>query len=237
MASNARYKGKRLRKPRTVDTYAAITETLQYSFDNPAPISDNVFIIEPGADMNQIKAFEPAFRPNVFINASSPLCNNMFTRYDEFRIRSCEVKFTPVIFNPTNQARSDAWIWWCPNHYEEDEDSKIGETFDNVQSLEEATRIQKVSILPGKSFLLKAIPQLTMINQALAVGGAVLDQHGDKTMPWVRTTATNRDDLLCRMPIVYFRRPYQPLLASQTAFDMQVMLTAIIEFRNLDDDN
>lgn len=239
MASLARYKGPRLATPRLANTYCALEETFQYTFDNPEPTPDTVFVVEPGADMNEVKAFEPQFRPNAFINTSSPLVYAFFNRYDEFRFRSVQVKVTPQILNPVNTPRSEVWIWWCPNHYEEDEDGKVGDVFDNVTDMDEAARIQRVSVLPGRSLLLNCVPQLTMINQNLTVAGTVLDQHGDRPAPWLRSTATNISDISLRMPVLYFRRPYlvsgqTPVLAAQ---QYQITLTAVIEFRNLDDDN
>nr|UZT54560.1 MAG: hypothetical protein [scracolig virus 1] len=239
MASNARYKGARLLKPRTANSYAAIEETFQYTFANPAPTPATVFVVEPGADMNEIKPFEPQFRPNSFINTGNPLCYAMFNRFDEFRIRSVQVRVTSQLLNPVNTPRSDCWIWWCPNHYEEDDDAKVGNTFDNVTDMEEAARIQRVSVSPGKSFMINCVPQLTMIDQSLTAAQTVLDQHGDKPVPWMQTTATNINEHSFRMPVIYFRRPYlvsgQPPISAEQQY--QIVLTAIIEFRNLDDDN
>lgn len=238
MATQARYKGARCSKPRTANEYAALEETYQYTFNNEDPEPDTILFIRNANDMNQIYAFEPLFRATDFINVSSPLCYAMFQRYDEFRIRSVEVRLTEASINPTNISRSDVWVWWCPNHYEEDEDSKIGEVFDDVQSLQEAARVQHLSVAPGHTVVLNVVPQVTMIQQNQTVGGAILDQHGDRPAPWLKNTVTNTTDILMRMPILYFRKPYAVGTNVPLHYPAyQVMLKAIIEFRNLDDDN
>lgn len=106
MATLARYKGPRVGPCRTANTYTAIEETFQYTFSNAEPVPDTVYVVEPGVDMNEIKAFEPQFRPSSFINAGSPMCWSMFQRYDQFRIRNVEVKITPFVLNPQNYSRS-----------------------------------------------------------------------------------------------------------------------------------
>lgn len=239
MATLARYKGSRVGRCRTANSYTALEETYQYTFDNPDPIPDTVFVVEQGADMNEVKAFEPQFRPSSFINVSSPMCYSMFNRYDEFRIRNVEVKITPFILNPQNYMRSDLWIWWCPNHYEEDEDAKVGDTFDNVTDMEEAARIQRVGVTPGRAVRLKVVPQLTMNQESQTVAGTVIPNFGDRPAPWLRCSSTNINDISLRMPVFYFRRPYVAagFPSGSGIHQYQVTLTAVIEFRNLDDDN
>lgn len=238
MATQARYKGARISKPRTANSYVALEETFEYTFDNPDPLPDNILFIDNANGMNQIKMFEPSFGADVFLNTGNPLAYAMFQRYDEFRVRSCTVQFTESSVNPVNVGRSDVWCWWCPNHYEEDEDAKIGEIFDDVQSLQEAARVQHMSIAPGRTVTVHCIPQVTMLEQTIAAGGTVIDQHGDRPAPWLRNSSTNRTDVRYRMPIFYFRKPY----AYGTNVPLhnpsyQVMLKCVFEFRNLDDDN
>lgn len=239
MSANARYKGSRCANPRTVDSYCAITETSQYTFSNPDPITPNVFVVEPGADMNEIKNLELLLRPNFWIAPGSPLCYAMYQRYNEFRIRNVEIKVTSQVLNPVNMPRSDVWVWWCPNHYNEDEDIKIGDQYDDVVSLEEASRIQRLSVMPGKSIFLKFVPQLVMDRSSLTVSGTELKNYGDVPCPWLKTTPDNISQLTLRCPVLYFRRPYGP--AGTPALGLNhhyaVHVTACIEFRDLDDDN
>lgn len=239
MTSHARYKGPRVSNPRTVDRYCAITETFQYTFTNPDPVSPAVFVVEPGANMNEIKPFEPGFFANSFINPGSPLIYAMYTRFNEFRIRNVEVRVTSSMVNPVNIPRSDVWIWWCPNHYNEDEDAKIPDVYDDVTSLEEASRVQHVTVNPGRSFSLKCVPQLVMDRTSRTYAGTELNNFGDQPCPWLKTIPDNISQLFFRMPVIYFRRPYGPAgtPALALAQHYSVHLTAIFEFRDLDDDN
>lgn len=238
MASQARYKGPRVAKPRVANTYVAFDESYQYVFpENVNPKSIELFYVEPHSSMNGIKSFEPKFRANVFVN-NSPMATAAFNRYDEFRIRCVQVKIVSQVTNPVNFPRTDLWLWWTPNHYEEDEDSKIGETYDDVVSIEEGSRIQYMGMEPGATKILRCVPQITMIDQNIIVGGPVVDQHGDRPAPWLRTTATNRDDVEFRMPIFYFRRPFLGALPEQSGeISFQIIMNAVVEYRNLDDDN
>lgn len=234
MATQARYKGQRITLPRLSNTYAALQEAFQYPFENPVA-SGCYTVTQASTNMNEIQAFEPITAPLNYIS-NSPLATAMFSRYDEFRIRKINIAFTSQVLNPTNAARSDVWIWWCPNHYEEDEDVKISETFDTVTDFSEAARVQHVRVEPGKSFSVEFVPQVVMVDQSVILGGTVIDQHGDRQMPWLRTTATNRDQTMLRAPIVYFRKPFAAGSAIPPQY-YQVVCTAIVEFRNLNDDN
>ena len=115
---------------------------------------------------------------------------------------------------------------------------KIGETFDNATDMSEAARVQHITVCPGKTLHFKVVPQITMIDQAQAVGGIIIDQHGDRPAPWLHNTTQNKNDILFRMPVFYFRRPFNSSGVAQNAINhYQIVLTACIEFRNLDDDN
>lgn len=237
MSLSAIYKGPRLRKPRTIDSYCAITETAQYTFNNSEEkLLDTVYAVTPAEDMNQLQAFEPRFQADFFINGTtSPMAQSLFNRFDEFRIRSVEVKITSQVVNPVNFARSDVWIWWTPNHFNEDEDAKVGDIFTTVTDMEEASHVSKACIMPGKTLRLHCVPQLVVINQ-IQTPATILDNHGDRPAPWLRSSNTNKTDNAFRMPVIYFRKPFISGLANQPNI-FQITLTATIEFRQLDDNN
>lgn len=235
MTSQARYKGPRLSRPRTIDSYAAITETFQYTFANADPYPNSVYLVPSGSDMNQIQGFEPRFTAQSFITNTNPMCHALYQRFDEFRIRAVEVKITSQVLNPVNFSRSDVWIWWTPNHFNEDEDAKVGDAFDNVTDMEEAARVSRVCVMPGKTLRLNVVPQIVMVNEMQTVG-ALLPANGDRPAPWLRCSSTNISDISFRMPVIYFRKPYNQGFADRPDI-YHITLTACIEFRQLDDDN
>lgn len=217
--------------PRLCNEYAALQESFQYAFEAPY----NVLRIPRTDNMNAVTGFEPAFAPNALINPS-PLCLAMFGRYEEFRIRKLIVTFTSSEVNPSSQARSDAWIYWCPNHAAFDSEGGIGQ-YTEVTDISEASRFQYVKVLPGRGFKVEYIPQV-LFQQSVLVGGIPADQSGDGKMPWLKCTQANKETLALRGPIIYFRRPY--IVGNNVPVvehDYQVMVTAIVEFRNLNDDN
>lgn len=217
--------------PRLCNAYAALQESFQYPFDN-AP---SVLRVGRDLNMNTIQGFEPATNPNNFIN-TSPLATAMFGRYEEFRVRKILVTFTSSEVNPVSQARSDVWIYWCPNHANFDSEGGVSQ-YTTVTDIAEAARFQYVKVLPGKSFKVEYVPQV-IFQQAVTVGGIAADQSGDGKMPWVKCTAANKDNLILRAPVVYFRRPYITALGVDVVeHDYQVVMSAVLEFRNLNDDN
>lgn len=233
MSSQAAYKGRRMRMPRLINTYAAIQESFQYPFDNGVGQLQNVLIVSQSVtDMNELQKFEPAFSTLNFIG-SSPLAQACFDNYDQFRVRKVSVRLTPDIVDVVNLQRSDAFIYWCPNHKTFDEDEAKGQTFSSVTDLAEASRIQHVSIEPGRPFNIEFCPQVIYGN-TIMINGVPADQSGDGKMPWLENTTANRD-LLLRAPIIYFRRPVAGINTYVPRF--QVMVLGVIEFRNLNDDN
>lgn len=229
---NASYKGRRLTLPRLCNSYAALQESYQYTFEQGSQI-----LTIPGAtNMNTLLRFEPKCQPIIFID-SSPLCTAMFQRYEQFRIRKVAVRLTESSLNPTNVGRSDVWIYWVPNHTTYDADEAKGEVFSTVTDLSEAARVQHCAVAPGQSVHLEVIPQVVFMNQVV-VGGVPIDQAGDGKMPWMDCTDANKANTLLRMPIFMFRRPYT--IGSNVPLhepNYQVMLVAVVEFRNLGDDN
>lgn len=235
MSSNASYKGRRLRLPRLCNSYAALQESAQYTFADGRETLE-VPLATGNYTMNQLYKFEPIFQPN-FLIYNSPLCIAMFQRYEQFRIRKVAVRLTESSIGPSNQARSDVWIYWCPNHATFDADESKGQTFSTVTDLSEASRVQHVTFSPGRSVNLEVVPQVIYQN-SITVGGVPIDQQGDGKMPWLDCTTANKDTTNLRMPIFYFRRPF----AQGTGVPVhnptfQVMVVAVIEFRNLGDDN
>jgi len=236
MASKASYKGRRMSLPRLANTYCALQESFQFSHDDGATL-----LLVPGASsdtMNTIHKWEPIFSPNALLT-NSPLATAMFARYNEFRIRKATVRVTPTFVGATNQARSDAWIFWCQNHTIYDSDEKAGEGYANVVDLAEASRIQHVQVLPGRSFSVDYVPQV-VFNNAISIAGVATDQSGDGKMPWMATTPANAAMQL-RAPVIFFRRPHVenatlPVLG-QLRHQYQTILIAVIEFRNISDDN
>jgi len=218
--------------PRLCNNYAALQESFQYPFE----VAPSVLRIPFHTDMNTILGFEPVFTPNSLF-VGSPLATAMFSRYEEFRIRKICVTFTSSEINPTSQARSDAWIYWCPNHKNFDSEGGVSSCYTTVADISEAARFQHVKVLPGRSFNVEYIPQVIFEN-AVSIGGAPVDQSGDGKMPWMKCNGPNKDTLNLRAPIVYFRRPFitgnnVPVVEH----DYQVMVVAIVEFRSLNDDN
>lgn len=235
MASNASYKGRRLSLPRLCNSYAALQESGQYGFGADQketleiPVSTNY-------SMNQLYKFEPIFQPYFLID-SSPLCTAMFNRYEQFRIRKVAVRLTESSVAPANQGRSDVWVYWCPNHATFDADEAKGQTFSSVTDLSEAARIQHVTTQPGRSVNIEVVPQVIFQN-SIIVGGVPVDQQGDGKMPWLDCTTANKNSTNLRMPIFYFRRPY--IQGSNVPVHnptFQCLIVAVIEFRNLGDDN
>lgn len=236
MASNASYKGRRMTLPRLANNYCAIQEDFQYAFDGNQLMTVPVAL---SANINSLYKFEPIFNPGNLIN-SSPLATAMFQRYNEFRIRKVTVRVTPTLVSPSNQERSDVWVFWCPNHAVFDADEAKGEAYSTVTDIAEASRFQHVRMLPGRSFSLDYVPQV-IFNNAVSIGGVATDQSGDGKMPWMSTTAANKDNLLLRAPIFYFRRPYMETTVANAApivkHQYQVIILAVIEYRSLSDDN
>lgn len=217
--------------PRLCNQYAALQESFQWPFDAPV----NVLRIPFGTGMNQIQGFEPGFTANNLISGS-PLATAMFARYEEFRVRKIMVTFTSSVLNVQNTPRSDAWIYWVPNHANFDSEGGVGQ-YTDVTDISEAARFQHVTTCPGRSFKVEYVPQV-VFQQSVTVGGVPSDQSGDGKMPWVKCSAANRDTLLLRGPVVYFRRGFfvgqnVPIIEN----DFQVLVCAVIEFRNLNDDN
>lgn len=234
MASNASYKGRRMRLPRLCNQYAALQESMQYTFDNDAKTL--VIPATTDASMNQLIKFEPFFRPGSLIN-TSPLCLAMFNRYQQFRIRKVCVRLTEAVQHANNMGRSDIWVYWVPNHSQFDEEEKAGTSFSNVTDLAEASRIQYLTSAPGRGVQLEVVPQV-IYDSSVTIGGVSSDIKGDGKMPWMDTSPANRDSINLRMPIFYFRRPL--LVGSNVPVhdpQYQVVLVAIVEFRNLSDDN
>lgn len=231
--SNANYKGSRMTLPRLCNTYSALQESFQYSFD---AASGECLRIPHAVNMNLIKGFEPVFLPKDVLS-TSPLASSMFLRYEEFRIRKVCVSFTSSELNPINSGRSDAWIYWCPNHTNFDAEGGVASCYQSIADISEAARFQHVKVLPGKSFKVEYVPQVVFQN-AVTISGSAVDQSGDGKMPWMKCNTANKDSLVLRAPVVYFRRPF--ITASNVGVvehDYQVMVTCIIEFRNLNDDN
>lgn len=222
--------------PRLCNTYAALQESFQYTFD-ASSLFNVAYSVSPS--LNVLQKFEPVFTASSFINPS-PLCLAMFQRYNQFRIRKVTARFVPTLSNPQNQGRSDVWCFWCSNHALYDADEAKGEGYSSVTDIAEASRVQQVAVLPGRSFSIDFVPQV-IFNNAVSIGGVPIDQTGDGKMPWMETSAANKDTLFLRSPILFFRRPYlnytgadQPPIFYQ---QYQVVLIGVIEFRNLSDDN
>lgn len=229
MSSQANYKGSRIRGVKLINGYAAIQESFQYPFAE----SNNLYQVSTSnVDFNQIQKWEPVHRL-VNYTTGSPLALACFNNYDQFRIRKVCVQFTPTVLNPVNAQRGEVYIYWCPNHKTFDEDEAKGETFSNMTDLSEAARIQKITVTPGVPFSIEVVPQITYGN-TIMVGGVAVDQSGDGKIPWLENTTAN-SQLDMRFPIFYFRRPYAAIASISTQY--QVMCTAIIEFRNMNDDN
>lgn len=223
--------------PKTVNAYAAIEESYQYPFDNGEAESANIWLIQnatPAEGMNAIQKIEFKVVANNFI-AASPIAQSMATNYDEFRIRKINIRLTSRIMNPVNNGRSDIWIYWVPNHYNFDSDEKKGDTFDDVQSLSEGTHIQHAAVAPGQSISVTCVPQVIARNQTVLINDTSIDQNGDIPFPWMKTESANLASTWCRLPIFYARRQAPSILTSQNGY--QVMMSAIIEFRNVSDDN
>lgn len=234
MASNASYKGRRMRLPRLCNQYAALQESFEYGFG----LDQKCLVIPNTTDgsMNQLHKFEPVFQPKLVID-TSPLCLAMFNRYQQFRIRKVAVRLTEAVSNANNMARSDIWVYWCPNHAQFDEEEKSGSTFDSVTDLSEAARVQHITATPGKGCLIEVVPQVIYDSQVV-VGGVSTDIKGDGKMPWLDTSPANKDTVNLRMPIFYFRRQY-PFGSNVPVHEprFQVIVACIVEFRNLSDDN
>lgn len=233
MATAARYKGARMAKPKVANNYVALEESFQYDFPvvpptDPPTYTKNYLVTNSTVDMNQIQGLECIVKFTNF-SADSPLLQSMYGNFDEFRIRSVSFAFIPQAVNPTNASRSDAYIWWCPNHYNEDEDAKIPATFDNVNDLVEGNYVQHVAIEPGKSFGVTFAPQV-VIDTTTITWPSQADRtiYGDAPMPWMRTTAVNQDYYV-RGPVVYFRKPFSQTAAVNV---YSVSVKAVIEFRN-----
>lgn len=229
--SQASYKGRRLSLPRLANTYCAIQESAQYTFGD-----SQLLLIPNSTSMNELIRFEPIFQPSFFIDPS-PLCTAMFQRYAQFRVRKVAVRLTESSVNPTNVGRSDVWVYWCPNHTTFDAAVAAGSSFSLVTDIAEASRFQHVAMAPGQTVNLEVIPQVIFQN-AVVIGGVNIDQAGDGKMPWMDCTTANKNTTNLRMPIFYFRRPtaigtnvpvHEPVF--------QVLMVAIFEFRNLEDDN
>lgn len=234
MSSNASYKGRRLGLPRLCNSYAALQESFQYTFGGDPP--SQMLTIPATTNMNTLFKYEPLCQPSIFID-TSPLCTAMFQRYEQFRIRKIAVRLTESSVNPTNVARSDAWIYWVPNHATFDEDESKGNIFTTVTDLSEAARVQHVSIAPGRSINVEVVPQV-IYQQSVTIGGVPIDQNGDGKMPWMDCTTANKNSTNLRMPILFFRRPFvigYNIPVHEPTY--QVLLVAVVEFRNLGDDN
>lgn len=218
--------------PRLCNTYAALQESFQVTFGDNQLLE----VTNSPDNMNTLFKFEPIFTPFAFFN-TSPLATAMFNRYGQFRIRKVCCKFTESVVNAQNQGRSDVWVYWCPNHANFDEEEKKGNTFASVTDLAEASRVQHICSQPGRSFQIECVPQV-IFQSTMTIGGVNTDIAGDGKMPWMDCTDVNKNTTYLRMPIVYIRRPYIAggnVPVHNPTF--QVMLVAVLEFRNLEDDN
>lgn len=235
MSSNASYKGARLGSCRLNNSYAALQESFRYGFPGTDPDSLLTVPASSNNSMDQLHEFEPSHTPKPYID-SSPLCTAMFQRYGEFRIRKVMIKLTELHHNPINVARSDVWLYWVPNHTRFDAEKTAGNTFADVADLSEASRVQYMQTAPGKTVTLEVVPQV-IFQQGVTIGGVTSDISGDGKMPWMACTDANKDNTALRFPIFYFRKPYLTNTSVPTQPQYQVICTAVIEFRNLEDDN
>lgn len=223
--------------PKTVNAYAAIEECFQYTFDNPDPEPKNIWIIQnavPAEGMNAIQKIEFKHTAQDYLNGS-PIANAMASNYDEFRVRKVNIRLTSRIINPVNNSRSDVWIYWVPNHYNFDADELKGDIFDDVTSIMEGTHVQHSCVAPGKTVSVSFVPQVIARNQTVLINDTSIDQNGDINYPWMPCNASNLSQTYIRGPVFFARKQAPSLLTSQNGY--HCVLTAIIEFRNVSDDN
>lgn len=236
LSSQARYGGYRKAKPQTINNYCAITEVSHWIWFNgqpesrPGGLSPDVYCINHDIKEDHLLQHWE-FKPRLLTwYHESPLLQALYEHYDEFRIRSIRVSWRPLIKNPTNASRSDAWIWWCPNHVEDDDSKQQG--FKDTTALYESSRVQYLGQLPGRGFSVEYVPQITD-QEDIYVGGLVYEKRKDQPFPFVPTEATFRDDLVCRGPIFHFRQPYSEGGSVDPAVFLAADITAVIEFRNI----
>lgn len=222
--------------PRLCNTYAALQEDFQYLIGADS-LLNIAYSVSP--TLNTLIKFEPQVNPARFIDGS-PLATAMFQRYNQFRIRKITARFTPTLANPQNQGRSDSWVFWCANHAMYDADEAKGEGYSTVTDIAEASRMQHLSTGPGRTFSIDYVPQV-IFNNAVSISGVAVDQSGDGKMPWMDSSTANKDTLVLRAPIFFFRRPYLNYVGADAPpiffQQYQVILMAVVEFRNLSDDN
>jgi len=234
MSSSASYKGSRLSLPRLINGYCAIQESHEWQDPVNGP-TIRVPQSAAGNSMNELFRFEPTFTPQNFLSGS-PLATSLFDRYDQFRVRKVAARLTESSVNPSNVARSDCWIYWCSNHTTYDADVAAGTSYNSVTDLAEASRIQHVSSQPGRAISIEVVPQVVFQN-SVQIGAVPTIQNGDGKFPWMDTTALNASTL-CRMPIMFFRRPLDIGSNVPVHFPVyQCVLVCVLEFRNMSDDN
>jgi len=236
LSSQARYSGRRKAKPLTINSYCAINEVRHVNWFNQQPetrpvgLAPDVYCVNHDVkDDGQLQHWEFKCRLSDFYS-NSPLLQSLYEHYDEFRIRSLRVSVRPLIKNPTNASRGDAWLWWLPNHVEDDDSKQQG--FADTTALNEASKVQYLGQLPGRGFSVHYVPQITD-QEDIYVGGLVYEKRKDEPMPFVPTEASFRDNLILRGPIFHFRKPYQEGGSPEPAHFLAADLHAVIEFRNL----
>lgn len=230
--SRANYGGPRKTLPKTlVEKYAAITESFVYPF----PTTQNRYIVQnSNVDMNQLQAFEPIHSLSNYLT-NSPLASACYSNFDEFRIRCVKVELIPNVYNPTTVSRTECYVWWCPNHYEEDQEVATGQPlgFLSFPELKESDHVTCVAHGPGQTISFTCVPQVYDVDSIGVNTTTFVQRIKDKQSPWMKTS-TDFVNALMRMPIIQFRRPYS---TDVQVYEYDVVLTACIEFRNIDAGN
>lgn len=214
-----------------VEKYAAVTETFVYPF----PQAANRYVVTGStSDMNQMQVFEPLHNLQNY-TSQSPLAASLYSYYDEFRVRCVKVELIPNIMNPTTAPRTECYVWWCPNHYEEDHEVANGQPagFESYQMLKESDHVTCLGVGPGYKHTFTCVPQVYEADSIGVSTTSFATRIRDRQAPWMKTSSEFLNALL-RMPYIHFRKPYS---TDAIAIEYDVVLTACIEFRNIDAGN
>lgn len=231
------YVANRFHMPKLINEYCAIRQSVYPPASQgnyPMVASGRLVIRSSNADVNQVGQWEPVITWNLLNTPGSGLLTNLYTRYDEWRIRVCKVSFDSWeaqrvgVNNGTENWSLNVpkWVWYNCDHQQSDAENPFPDFLSLKRAMKGGENLKPVGQQPDKGFAITFVPQA--VAQDDTTGGL---QYHDMPMPWVPCDETHKA-MAFRGPSLVWRLPYNP-----TPRDEQTLLVtfhAVIEFRGLD---
>lgn len=231
MQSAVYYDAARFLVPRVANEFVSMRKTITFPNGLNANVVNGVLTVKTGTDVNQILQFEPIFNVDHFTANAAGIGNYFKAVFDEFRIRSVKVELIPTVAADVNVARMEVYKWNVANHNEEDIEANptIPDYITMRQAAKTGESIKRLGCGRDHVLSMSYVPQIVG-QDATATGIGSLVK--DLMCPWMASTPALRA-VVHRSPRFIFRLPYTD--GTETNFvKYQVLVHAIIEFRNLD---